>query len=125
MGSPPTIAIFAASLMGPAQVGARLVEFTLLKRFSPQFSARLATSLHPIGALLLAIFGPAMAVPFVLLHGAGNGLLTIARGTLPLAMCALVFSRRQPAFCKAVHPWSLVWCLIAPGRCLPCCSPAP
>jgi MFS family permease len=86
MGSQPTIAIFAASLMGPAQVGARLVEFTLLKRFSPQFSARLATSLHPIGALLLAIFGPAMAVPFVLLHGAGNGLLTIARGTLPLAM---------------------------------------
>jgi hypothetical protein len=32
------------------------------------------------------IFGPAMAVPFVLLHGAGNGLLTIARGVLPLAL---------------------------------------
>lgn len=86
MGSPPTIAIFAASLMGPAQVGARLVEFTLLKRLSPLFSARLATILHPTGALLLVLFGPAMAVPFVLLHGAGNGLLTIARGTLPLAM---------------------------------------
>ena len=27
-----------------------------------------------------------MAVPFVLLHGAGNGMLTIARGTLPLAL---------------------------------------
>ena len=49
-------------------------------------SARLATALHPIGALLLAIFGPVMAVPFVLLHGAGNGMLTIARGTLPLAL---------------------------------------
>jgi hypothetical protein len=36
--------------------------------------------------LLLAIFGPVMAVPFVLLHGAGNGMLTIARGTLPLAL---------------------------------------
>jgi hypothetical protein len=44
------------------------------------------TCLHPIGALLLAFFGPLMAVPFVLLHGAGNGLLTIARGTLPLAL---------------------------------------
>ena len=49
-------------------------------------SARLATGLHPIGALLLAIFGPVMAVPFVLLYGAGNGMLTIARGTLPLAL---------------------------------------
>ena len=86
VGSTPVIAIFAASLMGPAQVAARLVEFTLLKRLSPMFSARLATSLHPIGALLLVIFGPVMAVPFVLLHGAGNGLLTIARGTLPLAL---------------------------------------
>ncbi len=25
-------------------------------------------------------------MPFVLLHGAGNGMLTIARGTLPLAL---------------------------------------
>ena len=49
-------------------------------------SARLATGLHPIGAVLLAIFGPVMAVPFVLLHGGGNGMLTIARGTLPLAL---------------------------------------
>jgi hypothetical protein len=37
--------------------------------------------LHPLGAVLLAIFDPVMAVPFVLLHGAGNGMLTIARGT--------------------------------------------
>ena len=56
------------------------------ERLSPMISARLATGLHPIGALLLAIFGPVMAVPFVLLHGAGNGMLTIARGTLPLAL---------------------------------------
>ena len=49
-------------------------------------SARLATGLHPIGAVLLAIFGPVVAIPFVLLHGAGNGMLTIARGTLPLAL---------------------------------------
>ena len=49
-------------------------------------SARLATGLHPIGATLLALFGPMMAIPFVLLHGAGNGMLTIARGTLPLAL---------------------------------------
>jgi MFS family permease len=86
MGSTPAMAILAASLVGPAQVAARLVEFTLLQGLSPMISARLATGLHPIGAVLLALFGPVMAVPFVLLHGAGNGMLTIARGTLPLAL---------------------------------------
>jgi MFS family permease len=86
MGSSQTVAVAAASLVGPAQVGARLVEFGLLRRLSPMISARLATGLHPVGAVLLAIFGPVMAIPFVLLHGAGNGMLTIARGTLPLAL---------------------------------------
>ena len=86
MGSTPALAIAAASLVGPAQVAARLVEFGLLRRLSPLFSARLATGLHPIGAMLLATLGPIAAIPFVLLHGAGNGMLTIARGTLPLAM---------------------------------------
>jgi hypothetical protein len=45
--------------------------------------AQLAAGLHPIGAALLAFLG-LVAIPFVLLHGAGNGLLTIAPGTLPL-----------------------------------------
>jgi hypothetical protein len=72
--------------VGPAQVAARLVEFSLLRRTSPLISARLATGLHPIGAAFLAVFGAPAAILFVILHGAGNGLLTIARGTLPLAM---------------------------------------
>jgi MFS family permease len=86
MGSAPAAAVAAASLVGPAQVAARLIEFGLLRRMSPMISARLATGLHPIGAALLAIFGPMASIPFVLLHGAGNGMLTIARGTLPLAL---------------------------------------
>ncbi len=49
-------------------------------------STRLAASLHPIGAILLGVIGAPAAIPFVLLHGAGNGMMTIARGTLPLAM---------------------------------------
>lgn len=86
MGVAPAAAVAAASLVGPAQVGARLIEFGLLRKLSPLISARLATGLHPVGAILLATFGPVMAVPFVLLHGGGNGLLTIARGTLPLTL---------------------------------------
>jgi hypothetical protein len=86
MGSTQAVAVGAASLVGPAQVTARLIEFGFLRRVSPMISARLATGLHPIGATLLAIFGPIAAIPFVLLHGGGNGMLTIARGTLPLAL---------------------------------------
>jgi hypothetical protein len=49
-------------------------------------SARLSAILHPIGAAVLALFGPGAVIAFAVLHGAGNGLLTIARGTVPLAV---------------------------------------
>jgi MFS family permease len=86
LGATPAAAVAAGALVGPAQVAARLIEFGLLRRASPMISARLATGLHPIGAVLLALVGAPAAIPFVLLHGGGNGLLTIARGTLPLAL---------------------------------------
>jgi MFS family permease len=86
LGATPAAAVAAGALVGPAQVGARLIEFSILRHASPMISARLATGLHPIAAVLLALIGAPAAIPFVLLHGGGNGLLTIARGTLPLAM---------------------------------------
>lgn len=86
LGATPAAAVFAGALIGPCQVGARLVEYGVLRRVSPMVSARLAVSLHPIRAVCLAIFGAPAGVLFVVLHGAGNGLLTIARGTLPLAL---------------------------------------
>lgn len=79
-------AIAAAALVGPAQVAARLVEFGLLRRLHPLVSARFATVLHPAGALALVLFGGPAAAVFTMLHGAGNGMLTIAKGTLPLAL---------------------------------------
>lgn len=78
-------AIIAGALIGPAQVVARLIEFTFLQRTHPLTSARFAVVLHPLGALLFGVFGAPAAV-FAVLHGAGNGLLTIAVGTLPLAL---------------------------------------
>jgi MFS family permease len=86
LGATPAAAIGAAALVGPAQVGARLIEFGLLRRASPLISARLAAALHPVGAVCLVVFGAPAAILFSLLHGGGNGLLTIARGTLPLAL---------------------------------------
>ena len=85
-GASPVEAVAAAALVGPAQVAARLAEFVILRRIHPLVSARIATVLHPLGAVVLAVMGPAGAVPFVICYGAGNGLLTIARGTVPLAI---------------------------------------
>ncbi|MEI6317718.1 MAG: MFS transporter [Pseudomonadota bacterium] len=84
MGSTPAAAIFAGMLIGPAQVLARVVELALARHVTPLTSARVALSLHPAGALALVAVGAPAAVPFALLHGATNGLVTIARGTLPL-----------------------------------------
>lgn len=86
VGGSLAAAVAAGTLVGPAQVGGRLLEFGLLRRVHPLLSARLATLGHPLGALALLAFGMPAAVPFVLLHGAGNGILTIAKGTLPLAV---------------------------------------
>lgn len=86
LGATRTEAVFAGAMIGPAQVAARILEASLLSRYHPLISTRLACITHPLGAGLIALFGGAAAIPFALLHGAGNGILTIARGTLPLAI---------------------------------------
>jgi len=86
LGATPAAAVAAAALVGPAQVGARLFEFGFLRRVSPLVSARIAAAMHPVAAALLAIVGAPAAILFTLLHGGGNGMMTIARGTLPLAL---------------------------------------
>ena len=86
IGATTVQAVAAAALVGPAQVAARLAEFIIMRRVHPLVSARIAASMHPIGAAVLVAFGAPAAPAFALLHGAGNGLLTIARGTVPLAL---------------------------------------
>jgi predicted MFS family arabinose efflux permease len=80
------MALACAMLVGPAQVAARLLEFSLLGRLHPLFAARLAAAAHPLGALILFAGFLAAAPIFAVLHGGGNGILTIAKGTLPLIL---------------------------------------
>lgn len=101
-GTGVAASIAAAALVGPAQVAARFGEFVTAHRWQPHpvIAARVAAALHPAGAgLLIAVGGAGLAAPaFALLHGAGNGLLTIARGTLPLALFGPVgYGYRQGA----------------------------
>ena len=111
-GSTAAAAIAVGTLIGPAQVAARLFEYGVLSRVHPLLSARLASVMHPIGAAVLWIAGPMAAPVFGILHGAGNGILTIAKGTLPLALFGPHgYGQRQgmltvPArIAQALAPW--------------------
>lgn len=77
-------AIGFATLVGPAQVAGRLLEYGLLRNDSPLVSARIASLAHAGGALIFLAVGVPAGVVFTILHGAGNGVMTIANGTLPL-----------------------------------------
>lgn len=85
-GLAPAAAISAAALVGIAAVAGRLAEAGLLRRFHPLMSGYTAASLHPIGAALLLFLGAPFAALFAVLHGASIGLMTIVKGTLPLAL---------------------------------------
>ena len=85
-GATTSQAVFAGALIGPAQVAARIFEASFLSRFHPLVSTRLACITHPIGAAILALAGGGAASLFAIFHGTGNGILTIARGTLPLSI---------------------------------------
>jgi hypothetical protein len=86
LGATQAMALIAATLVGPAQVAARIIEASVLRRVHPIASTQLATLMHPLGWLLVLFGGPVLAPVFAVLYGAGNGVLTIARGTLPLAV---------------------------------------
>lgn len=79
-------ALVFAGLVGPAQVAGRLLEYGLLRRVHPLVSARLAGVMHTLGATAFLFFGAPAGALFTVLHGAGNGVLTIAKGTLPLVL---------------------------------------
>ena len=85
-GASLAVAVGAGALIGPAQVAGRLLDFGLLRRLHPLWSARLAALAHPFGAVALLVVGAPAAAAFALLHGAGNGIMTIAKGTLPLVL---------------------------------------
>ncbi len=85
-GASLAVAVGVGALIGPAQVAGRLLEFGFLRHVHPLLSARLAALGHPVGVAALLFAGPVAAPLFAVLHGAGNGILTIAKGTLPLVL---------------------------------------
>lgn len=78
-----TTIVAAVAVVGPAQVGARLVQFAAQQTLTTARAGRLATTVFPFAVLLLIAFPHSVAALFVFAaaYGAANGALTIVRGT--------------------------------------------
>jgi len=87
-GFATAVVVSTASLMGPAQVVARVAEMSLQRRFSAVAVALPSIALMPVAfvAALALPTQPWAAALFVMLYGCANGLMTIVRGVLPLAV---------------------------------------
>jgi hypothetical protein len=78
-------AVALGALVGPSQVGVRLVEWSFGPRYHPMWTMLGAVMLLACGLCLL-LLRPELALLALILYGGGNGISSIARGTLPLAM---------------------------------------
>ena len=80
--------VWIGALFGPAQVGARLIEFAFGRNLHPLWVVRFALGALLCAFLMLAVFGISapVAAAFALMFGGANGLVTITRGAVPLAL---------------------------------------
>jgi len=87
-GIDPATVVLIGTLFGPAQVAARVTELAFGRNIHPLLVARASVALLVAAFALLTLFGISapLAAAFALIFGAANGLITIARGALPLAL---------------------------------------
>jgi len=79
------VAVAWGAMLGPAQVGARLVEVATAKRHHPVWTMQAWTGLVLVGIGLLFAWPAALPVALAC-YGGGVGIGSIARGTVPLAL---------------------------------------
>ena len=81
-------AVWVASMKGVAQFGGRVVEILFARNLRAITVGRIAVGILP-PSLVLLLFGTGslpMVVAFTLLMGASQGVITIVRGAVPLAL---------------------------------------
>lgn len=108
-------AVLVGALFGPMQVVARIVEYVSAPRVSALTVGSASFALLCAALLILGQSGSVLFWPvlFALCYGAGNGIMTIARGTVPAQLFAeepgfgkLLGQLARPAFvAKAVAPF--------------------
>jgi MFS family permease len=106
-----TAAVALGALVGPSQVGARAIELFIARYHHPIWTKLVSTVLVAIGVAALWASLPMLALPLVF-YGAGIGLESIARGTLPLVLFA---GRRYAAVMGRLAMPSLIAQAAAPS----------
>lgn len=81
-------AVFFASLIGPSQVAGRVADMAFASKVSAMTTGVISAALLPLAFAALALLpaGLGAGVAFALFYGVSNGLLTIARGGMTLAI---------------------------------------
>lgn len=87
-GIDATTVVLIGTLFGPSQVAARLCEFMFARNVHPLVMVRFAIGLMVLAFALLWAFGfsARVAMAFAIMFGVANGLVTIGRGAVPLAL---------------------------------------
>lgn len=87
-GIDPATVVVIGSLFGPSQVAARVCEFIFARNVHPLWIARFAVTIlvAAFGMLWLFGFSTPVAFAFAIMFGIANGLITIARGAVPLSL---------------------------------------
>lgn len=120
LGFAAATATFAASFIGPSQVGARLVEYVRRSMFSPPLTAVVAAVAITLAMVLLCLTvvepWPVAIFAFAVVYGIGQGLTSIVRGMLPLHYFGPKgYGRRTGALSgirmvlSAAAPFSIIW----------------
>ncbi len=78
-------AVGLGALVGPSQVGGRVLEMTFGRNAHPVWSLLASSVLVAVGLGMLVVM-PGSAAACIVLYGMGSGIRSIVRGTLPLAM---------------------------------------
>ena len=87
-GLATTAAVWVASLKGFAQFGGRVIEIIGARNLHAMTVARIAIGVLPVSLVILVVSGGGLhaMIAFTLLMGASQGVITIVRGAVPLAL---------------------------------------
>lgn len=119
LGLTAAASVSVATLIGPMQVGGRLVEIAVGRRLDALVTSVLGAALLPLGVLVMLTGAPVAG--FAVAYGMSNGILTISRGTLPMHLfgargyatrigrLALPVMLAQAVAPTAVTPLVLAW----------------
>lgn len=80
----PTIILATMAVIGPAQVLARVLWFTVGRNVRPSIIGIIITTAFPASVVILMFAGasPVLLILFAIIYGGANGMMTILRGTI-------------------------------------------